>query len=127
MGVTSLIECSAVGAVGAIACAALNRRWNWQVFKEVVDGTLQISGMMLWIFAAALLFSSVFDGLGAIHGIEHLLGLVGASPLGTIVMMQASFILLGMVLDDTAMLLIVAPLYVPLVAPYTNIGDIHAG
>ncbi|GAH76589.1 unnamed protein product, partial [marine sediment metagenome] len=31
MGVTSLIECSAVGAVGAIACAALNRRWNWQV------------------------------------------------------------------------------------------------
>jgi TRAP-type mannitol/chloroaromatic compound transport system permease large subunit len=33
-----------------------------------------------------------------------------------IIMMQASFILLGMFLDDTAMLVIVAPLYIPLVA-----------
>ena len=31
------------------------------------------------------------------------------------IMMQLSFFLMGMVLDDTAMLLIVAPLYIPLV------------
>jgi TRAP-type mannitol/chloroaromatic compound transport system permease large subunit len=31
-------------------------------------------------------------------------------------MMQLSFLLLGMFLDDTAMLVIVAPLYIPLVA-----------
>ncbi|GIX13292.1 MAG: hypothetical protein KatS3mg118_1251 [Paracoccaceae bacterium] len=37
------------------------------------------------------------------------------SPWTIIIMMQLSFILMGMFLDDTAMLVIVAPLYVPLV------------
>jgi len=43
----------------------------------------------------------------------------GWRPMGTIIMMMVSFILMGMVLDDTAMLLIVAPIYIPLVA---NLG-----
>jgi TRAP-type mannitol/chloroaromatic compound transport system permease large subunit len=37
------------------------------------------------------------------------------SPFGVIVMMQFTYLLMGMFLDDTAMLIIVAPLYVPLV------------
>jgi len=37
------------------------------------------------------------------------------SPIGVIVMMQITYLLMGMFLDDTAMLIIVAPLYVPLV------------
>ena len=34
--------------------------------------------------------------------------------------MQLSFILMGMFLDDTAMLVIVAPLYVPLVIAWAS-------
>ena len=37
------------------------------------------------------------------------------SPWEVLIMMQLSYILMGMFLDDTAMLVIVAPLYVPLV------------
>jgi len=37
------------------------------------------------------------------------------SPWGVLIMMQLSYIIMGMFLDDTAMLVIVAPLYVPLV------------
>jgi TRAP-type C4-dicarboxylate transport system permease large subunit len=37
------------------------------------------------------------------------------SPWEVLIMMQVSYILMGMFLDDTAMLIIVAPLYVPLV------------
>jgi TRAP-type mannitol/chloroaromatic compound transport system permease large subunit len=36
-------------------------------------------------------------------------------PWMIIVMMQISFIIMGMFLDDTAMLVIVAPLYIPLI------------
>ncbi|MFC1938668.1 TRAP transporter large permease subunit [Chloroflexota bacterium] len=115
MGVTSLIECSTVGAIGAIVCTAINRRLSWKLISEVLDQTLHVSVMMMWIFAAALLFSAVFDGLGAIHAVENLLGMAGGGRWGTLIMMQLSFFLMGMVMDDTAMLLIVAPLYVPLV------------
>ena len=37
------------------------------------------------------------------------------SPWEVLIMMQLSYLLMGMFLDDTAMLVIVAPLYVPLV------------
>ena len=37
-------------------------------------------------------------------------------PWTILILMQLSFLLMGMFLDDTAMLVIVAPLYVPLVA-----------
>jgi TRAP-type mannitol/chloroaromatic compound transport system permease large subunit len=71
----------------------------------------------MWIIQAALLFSAVFDGLGASRALEELfLGQWHLSPWAVIAMMQASFLLMGTFLDDTAMLVIVAPLYVPLVA-----------
>ncbi len=72
--------------------------------------------MFMWVILAALTFSAVFDGLGAVHAIESLfLERWGLSPFGILVMMQLSYILMGMFLDDTAMLIIVAPLYVPLI------------
>jgi TRAP-type C4-dicarboxylate transport system permease large subunit len=40
----------------------------------------------------------------------------GLSPWTILILMQLSFLVMGMFLDDTAMLVIVAPLYVPLVA-----------
>ena len=58
----------------------------------------------------------MFDGLGAVHAIKALfIERWGLTPFGVMVMMQLSYILMGMFLDDTAMLIIVAPLYVPLV------------
>ena len=38
-------------------------------------------------------------------------------------MMQLSYIVMGMFLDDTAMLVIVAPLYVPLVGRWASISS----
>lgn len=116
MGVTSIIESAALGAAGALVCAALNRRLNRPVIKEVLDETLKTSSMFLWIFAAAILFSSVFDGLGAVHAVESMLRMVGGGRWGILIVMQLSFLLMGTVLDDTALLLIVAPLYIPLAA-----------
>ncbi|WP_111413621.1 TRAP transporter large permease [Billgrantia lactosivorans] len=116
MGVTSLVESSAVGAVAATLAALFKGRLTWKVIESTVHKTLGISCMFMWIILAALCFGAVFDGLGAVRAIESMfLDRIGMSPWQILVMMQLSYILLGMFLDDTAMLVIVAPLYVPLV------------
>ena len=116
MGVTSLVESSAVGATATIIAAALNRRLNWKVMNDVLHDTLSVSCMFMWVILAALAFGAVFDGLGAVHAIEALfIERFALSPWGILIMMQFSYILMGMFLDDTAMLIIVAPLYVPLI------------
>ena len=50
------------------------------------------------------------------RALENLfVGQLGLNPWVIIILMQLSFLLMGTFLDDTAMLVIVAPLYVPLV------------
>ena len=70
LGVTSLVESSAVGALSATLAALLKRRLTWTIFHTTVKNTLNVSCMFMWIILAALCFSAVFDGLGAVKAIE---------------------------------------------------------
>jgi tripartite ATP-independent transporter DctM subunit len=115
MGVTSLVESSAVGAAITTLAALINKRLTWKGFTEVLKDTLSVSCMFMWVILAALAFGAIFDGLGAVHAIKGLFLEYGFGPWGVIFMMQLSYLIMGTFLDDTAMLIIVAPLYVPLV------------
>ncbi|MAM89724.1 TRAP transporter large permease [Allohahella sp. A8] len=115
-GWTSLVESSAIGAMAAFLAAILKGRMNRAVFEVSVRQTLGISCMFMWIILAALGFGAVFDGLGAVQAIEGLFTeQLGLNPWTILILMQLSFLIMGTFLDDTAMLVIVAPLYVPLV------------
>jgi TRAP-type mannitol/chloroaromatic compound transport system permease large subunit len=115
-GWTSLVESSAIGAMTAFSAAVIKGRMNRKVFEVSVRQTLAISCMFMWIILAALGFGAVFDGLGAVAAIDDLFTeQLGLDPWVILILMQLSFLLMGTFLDDTAMLVIVAPLYVPLV------------
>tara|TARA_Y100000782_G_scaffold36977_1_gene41371 strand:+ start:1792 stop:3117 length:1326 start_codon:yes stop_codon:yes gene_type:complete len=116
LGVTSLVESSAVGAGAATLAALFKGRLTRKVLDDTLHKSLRVSCMFMWVILAALCFGAVFDGLGAVHAIESLfLEEWNLSPWEVLIMMQLSYIIMGMFLDDTAMLVIVAPLYVPLV------------
>ncbi len=116
MGIASLVECSAVGALGATLAAFYKKNLNRKIIETTLRKTLGVSCMFMWIILAALCFGAVFDGIGAVNAIESLfIERWNLSPWGVLIMMQVSYIFMGMFLDDTAMLVIVAPLYVPLI------------
>jgi tripartite ATP-independent transporter DctM subunit len=115
-GYTRLVESSVIGAVAAVAAAVLKRRMTWAVLEACTVRTLAISCMFLWIILAALAFGAVFDGLRAVDFVRALfVEDLGLNRWYILILMQLSFIVMGMFLDDTAMLVIVAPLYVPIV------------
>ncbi len=115
-GWTSLTESSAIGAVVAFLAAVMKGRMTREVFENSVRNTLAITCMFMWIIVAAMGFGAVFDGLGAVRAIDNLFTeQLGLGPWTILILMQLSFLLMGTFLDDTAMLVIVAPLYIPLV------------
>ena len=115
-GYTSLVESSVIGAVATVIAAVWKGRFTREVFETTTRMTLAISCMFMWIILAAFSFGAVFDGLGAVKAIESFfVGDLGLGPWEILIMMQLSYLIMGMFLDDTAMLVIVAPLYVPLV------------
>ena len=116
-GYTSLLESAAVGAVSAILAAAWKGRLSFALLNETARETMSVTALFMWVILGALAFPSVFDGIGAVRAIENVfINNWELSPWAVILLMQASFIVMGMFLDDTAMLVIVAPLYIPLVA-----------
>jgi tripartite ATP-independent transporter DctM subunit len=115
-GVTSLVESSAVGALLTVIAAIIERKLTWEVMENSLRNTLLVTCMFMWIILAALCFSAVYDGLGAVKAIENLLVKTWEfDPWTILILMLISFIIMGAFLDDTAMLVIVAPLYIPLV------------
>lgn len=116
MGWASLTEASVLGVLATVLVAVVKRRFTWAVFEESTRQTLAITCMFMLIILAALSFGAVFDGLGAGKVIEFfLVDEMRLEPWQILVLMQLSFLVMGMFLDDTAMLVIVAPLYVTLV------------
>jgi tripartite ATP-independent transporter DctM subunit len=115
-GYVRLVESSVIGALAAVLAAFAKRRMTWEVFETAARQTLAISCMFLWIILAALAFGAIFDGLRAVDALKALfLDDLGLNRWHILILMQLTFLLMGTFLDDTAMLVIVAPLYVPLV------------
>jgi tripartite ATP-independent transporter DctM subunit len=116
MGATSMVESSAVGALAATLVAAFKGRITWKVMNDTLRKSLAVSCMFMWVILAALAFGAVFDGLGAVRAIEVLfLEKWGLEPWHVLILMQVTYLVMGTFLDDTAMLIIVAPLYIPLI------------
>lgn len=114
-GWASLTEASVIGALAAVAAALIKRRFTFRVFETATRQTLAITVMFMMIITAALSFGAVFDGLGAGRAIQgFFVDSLGLEPWQVLVLMQLSFLVMGTFLDDTAMLVIVAPVYVSL-------------
>ena len=114
-GWASLTEASVIGALASVLAAVVKRRFTSAVFQTATRQTLFITVMFMMIITAALSFGAVFDGLGAGRAIQDFFTeSLGLAPWQVLVLMQASFLVMGMFLDDTAMLVIVAPVFVSL-------------
>lgn len=116
LGLATPVEASAIGAAGALVATAIKRRLTWEVLRDTLEESVSIGGMIVFIFMGALTFSKIYDGLGARAIVEPLVFGLGIGPWGILVMMMVSWFIMGMFLDDTAILFICLPIYLPIIA-----------
>ncbi|KLN60345.1 TRAP dicarboxylate transporter subunit DctM [Kiloniella spongiae] len=114
-GVTSPTEASVIGAVGAVLSAAVNRTLSLQVLRGALQETARIMGMLMWIMIGAVIFSKIYIGLGAGQIIAESIIDGDLSPNLVLLMIILTYFLLGMFLDDSAILFITVPLFVPII------------
>jgi len=113
-GICSPTEASALGAAGAIICAIIRRRLTFTNFKEALFGTARTNGMVMWIVLSATVYGAIFDYFGASELIENLLVGSQLGPWGVLIVILLSFFIFGCFLDETAVLFIVMPIYLPI-------------
>ncbi len=109
------VEASAIGASASILAVMTKRRLSRQVITEALMTTLKLTSMVMWIFMSALTFGRLYNLLGAKQIIEAVVLGLPLEPLGIILLIQLSFFVLGTCLDDTAILFITMPIYIPII------------
>ncbi len=112
-GIATPTEAAAVGAVGAMLLAAMQRQLNRVTLRETVYQSAKVSAMVFMILIGASLFSLVFRGFGGDEQVQSLLtGLPGSTTSVLLVVMAALF-LLGFVLDFIEITYVVVPIVGP--------------
>jgi tripartite ATP-independent transporter DctM subunit len=117
-GIFTPTEAGAVGALGALVIAAIKRKLNKKVLWKVLSETGHIVASILLLIVAATMYSRML----AISGLPVEFGawITGADlSLNTILVIYVvALIIMGTILDTTSIILIMVPLFLPIMAPY---------
>lgn len=113
MGIATPTEAGALGSLGTIILAAVNRQLTWAALREVCDATLRITTMVMFILIGSTAFSLVFRGLGGDRFMQHLLVNLPGGKAGFLLVNMLVIFLLGFFIDFFEIAFIVIPIFAP--------------
>lgn len=108
-------EAASLGALGALIITAFYGKLNRTMIKETVFSALKISTFIMWLVLGAKYFMSTFNKLGGGNLIGDMLLSVDVGPVGLLILMLGLIFILGMFMDWIGILLVVIPIFVPIV------------
>jgi tripartite ATP-independent transporter DctM subunit len=115
LGWATPTEAAAMGAVGAMIVAAINRRLTWSVVKGAAYETAKVCGMISVIVIGSACFMAVFMALGGVQDVERLVLGAGLGPIGILAVTMGIVLILGALIDPIAIIMICVPIFRPLI------------
>lgn len=114
-GIATPSEAAATGALGTFFIAFIYGKLTWEVVYKAVRGTLSVTGMLFLIIAGAMAFSQILGFSGASAGLSELATGLSVPPIVIIIIMQIIILFLGGFMDVVSIMMIVLPIFVPVV------------
>ena len=112
-GVATPTEASALGAIGALIIAALNKKIDIGFIKETSQRTAIVSTMIFAILIGASIFSLIFRGIGGDELIDLIFGSLPGGPYVALLFVLFLVFLLGFILDFIEICYVIVPLVAP--------------
>ncbi|MFO0209178.1 MAG: TRAP transporter large permease subunit, partial [Betaproteobacteria bacterium] len=114
LGVATPTEGGAMGAVGALALAALRSRLDTRLLKQAMDATLKLTTFVVFILIGSTIFALTFRGVNGDIWVENLFALVPGGVWGFIVVVNIIVFILGFFIDFFEIAFILLPLLAPI-------------
>ncbi len=112
-GVATPTEAGALGALGAIVLALVNRRLTPQVLRDTMDETTKLTSMVMFLLIGSTAFTLVFRGLGGDFWVEDLLTGLPGGAIGLLIVANLAVFVLGFFIDFFEIAFILIPLLAP--------------
>lgn len=119
IGLATPTEGGAMGAIGALALAALNGRLNFLIVRQASEGTLRLAAFVMFILIGARVFALTFYGVDGNIFVKNLLLSLPGGQVGFIFFVNLVVFILGFFIDFFEIAFILLPL---IVAPANVLG-----
>ena len=113
-GIASPTESAAVGALGAMALAAMHRKLNLSNLKQAMELTVRLTSMVFLILIGAMAFGLVFRGMGGDIMVRDLMTGLPGGVWGFMLISMTLIFILGFFLDFLQICFIVVPILSPI-------------
>jgi tripartite ATP-independent transporter DctM subunit len=118
LGIATPTEAAGTGSIGAIISAAIYRRLNWKMIKDAAIRTMKVTCMLIWLFFGASAIIGFYTLAGGTDFVTKALLGLNLGPIGTLIVMQMIWMILGCFLDWIGILLLTVPLFLPIILEF---------
>jgi tripartite ATP-independent transporter DctM subunit len=115
LGIATPTESAALGALATLLITVYYRRFSFEMVKRALAGTLEITGMVFLIVAGSITFSRVLGFSGASRELVVVVQEMELTPVMILIVIQLLTILLGTFMDQASMIMLIAPMAMPIV------------
>jgi len=112
-GVATPTEAGALGSVGAMALAAMNRSLSYDALTRAMEETSRLTIMVVFLLIGSTAFALVFRGFDGDIWIETMLTGIPGGALGFLLVVNLVVFVLGFFIDFFEIAFIIVPLIVP--------------
>lgn len=112
-GLATPTEAGALGALGAMILAALNRRLTLTAVRESAESTARLTCMIMTLLIGSTAFALVFRGINGDLWIDEMLVNLPGGKIGLLVVANLAIFALGFFIDFFEIAFIVLPLLIP--------------
>ena len=114
-GVATPTEAASIGVVFALIIAAWNRALNFSMLLEAFEGTMKSTATIMLIILAAVFLNFVLGFMGITQAILAAIEAMGLTPMQTMLVIVAFYLVLGMFMETLSMMLTTIPVVFPIV------------
>jgi tripartite ATP-independent transporter DctM subunit len=113
-GIASPTEAAAVGALGAIILAAIQKKFSFSVLKQVGKETTHLTSMVFMILLGATTFTLVFRGLEGDRFLVEIIQNSTIGPTGFLLIVMLVIFVAGFFIDFIEIIFIIVPVVSPI-------------
>jgi len=114
-GLATATESAAVGILGALAITAWRRRLTFSMLREVCEGTVRTTAMVVAILVAAFFLNVVIQTIGLTQQLGKLIAAYQLSPVEVLSAVILLYLVLGTFMEELSMMISTIPITTPLI------------
>ena len=118
LGIATPTEAAATGVLGAILLAAYYRGLSWRMIADALAAAATVASLLLVIMCSAVMFSQLLTFTGATRALGQFVVELKLSGALMLFAMMALPLVLFMFLDQVALMLVLIPIYQPIIRIY---------